>query len=67
MKELYDRFRRFVFVDEDFGGFFLFLGEGFAICGDDAGDASREGDAAMPAAARKSPIRSSSSMVPAKT
>src|SRR5271154_3070331 len=59
---VYDRLRRFVFAVEDFGGFLRFFGVGFGREGDDAGEASRdpEPSTSIPAAARKSPRRSSS-------
>src|SRR5271170_7575238 len=58
---VYDRLRRFVFAVEDFGGFLRFFGVGFGREGDDAGEASRdpEPSTSIPAAARKSPRRSS--------
>jgi len=59
---VYDRLRRFVFAVEDFGGFLRFFGVGFGREGDDAGEASRDAEpsTSIPAAARKSPRRSSS-------
>ena len=57
----YDRFRRLVLEVEDFGGFFRFLAEGFAVEGEGEGDPPPEGDAPTPAAASNSPRRASSS------
>ena len=57
---MYDRLRRLVLEDEDFGGFFRFLGVGFEVEGPDSGEVSRDAEPPIPAAARKSSTRSSS-------
>jgi hypothetical protein len=61
VKRGYLCFRRLVFEGVDLGGFLRFLGGGFEGDEVEDGNASADGDASTPAAARNSPRRASSS------